>query len=164
MVPTGKRTAAQCHIASFPDSSDPPDPPTQNHFLHVRLLCTRFIDMNCDVIIAGGGVAGSAAAAVLSGFGYHVLVIEPGLDHARRLAGELIHPPGVAALQELGLLACLEQAGAVPVQGFAVLPGPYRLPYKEVPEFTMQGLAMDHATMAEAFLRAMRKLELVTLW
>ena len=120
--------------------------------------------MNKDAIIAGGGVAGSAAAAVLAEFGYHVLLIEPGLQHAKRLAGELIHPPGVAALKELGLLACLEQAGGVPVQGFAVLPGPHRLPYKDVREFTMPGLAIDHATMAESLLREVTKLDRVTVW
>src|SRR5207253_4457825 len=161
MVPIGKRTGAPCLTGSFQDSSDPS---TQNHFLHVRLLCTLFTHMNNDAIIAGGGVAGSAAAAVLAGFGYHVLLIEPGLQHAKRLAGEVIHPPGVAALKELGLLACLEKAGGVPVQGFAVLPGPYRLPYKDVPEFTMPGLAIDHAIMAETLLREVTKLDRVTVW
>ena len=66
-----------------------------------------------DVIIAGGGIAGTAAAAALAQLNYRVLVVEPGLDHTRRLAGELIHPPGVAALRDLGLLACLQQAGGI---------------------------------------------------
>ena len=38
----------------------------------------------------------SAVAAALAEFGYHILIVEPGLDHSKRLAGELIHPPGVS--------------------------------------------------------------------
>lgn len=52
-----------------------------------------------DVLIAGGGVAGAAAAAALSQLGLQVLVIEPGPAQGRRLAGELIHPPGIEGLR-----------------------------------------------------------------
>ena len=120
--------------------------------------------MNSDVIIAGGGVAGSAVAAALGEFGYRVLLIEPGLQYAKRLAGELIHPPGVSYLSKLGLLGFLEEAGGVPVNGFAVLPGPHVLPYKDVPGLTTQGLAIEHTTMAETLLDAVSKLPHVTLW
>ena len=44
-----------------------------------------------DVLVAGGGIAGTAIAAALSEFGYEVLVVEPGMDGSKRLAGELIH-------------------------------------------------------------------------
>jgi squalene monooxygenase len=76
-----------------------------------------------DVIIAGGGVAGCAAAAALAQLNYRVLVVEPGMDYERRLAGELIHPPGVADLHELGLTDGLRAAGGTGVQGFAVFAG-----------------------------------------
>jgi squalene monooxygenase len=120
--------------------------------------------MSNDVIIAGGGVAGSAVAAALGEFGCRVLLIEPGLRHPRRLAGELIHPPGVSDLSKLGLLGCLEQAGGVPVHGFAALPSPHLLPYKDVPGLTPHGLAIEHAIMAEILLSVVSKLPYVTLW
>jgi squalene monooxygenase len=120
--------------------------------------------MTSDVIIAGGGVAGSAAAAALREFGYSVLVVEPGLQHAKRLAGELIHPPAVSDLAELGLLSSLEKAGGVPVRGFAILPGAHLLPYKDVPGLKTHGLAIEHSGMAEALSSAVSALSHVTVW
>ena len=54
-----------------------------------------------DVLIAGGGMAGAAVAAALDDLGLRTLVVEPGLDDSKRLAGELIHPPGTTDLAEL---------------------------------------------------------------
>jgi len=123
--------------------------------------------MTFDVIISGGGVAGAAAAAALSEFGYSVLVIEPGLDHRKRLAGELIHPPGTADLKALGFLAGLEQAGAVPVSGFAVFPGgsnaTYLMPYSDGAELRT-GLAVEHGVLAESLLNVVQRLPNVTVW
>ena len=56
-----------------------------------------------DVVVAGGGVAGVSVAAALGEGGYEVLVVEPGLDRTKRLAGELVHPPGVTDLGTLRL-------------------------------------------------------------
>jgi 2-polyprenyl-6-methoxyphenol hydroxylase-like FAD-dependent oxidoreductase len=123
--------------------------------------------MTPDVIVAGGGVAGATVAAAMASLDYRVLVIEPGLDNTKRLAGELIHPPGVSALRELGLLAALEDAGGVPVQGFVVFPGgseaTHSLPYSEGGT-GKTGLAIEHAAMAEALLTAVRRLAQVTVW
>ena len=74
-----------------------------------------------DVLIAGAGLAGLAPAAALGEFGWEVLVVEPGLDSTRRLAGELIHPPGTTDLATLGLLPHLEETGGMSVRGFAVV-------------------------------------------
>ncbi len=118
-----------------------------------------------DVIIAGGGVAGTTAAAALAKLNYRVLLVEPGLDHARRLAGELIHPPGVAALRDLGLLHHLQKAGGIPVSGFAVFAdGSDVLCYEEVNGIPETGLAIEHKAMAEALLDAVEKLPNVTVW
>ena len=67
-------------------------------------------------------MAGASVAAALGELGYAVLLAEPGLDGAKRLAGELIHPPGASDLAQLGLLPSLERAGGVPIRGFAVWP------------------------------------------
>lgn len=123
--------------------------------------------MTADVIVAGGGVAGAAVAAAMASLDYRVLIVEPGLDNTKRLAGELIHPPGVAALRQLGLLAALEEAGGVPVHGFAVFPGGsetnHSLPYSEGGG-GKTGLAIEHAAMADALLTAVSKLPQVTVW
>ena len=79
-------------------------------------------DLDCDVLIAGGSVAGIATAAALREFGWSVLIVEPGQRVERRLAGELIHPMGIAGLVELGLFDPAAFAGAAPIEGFAVFP------------------------------------------
>ncbi len=120
--------------------------------------------MNYDVIICGGGIAGAAAAAAFAQLNYRVVIVEPGLNHARRLAGELIHPPGVADLRELGLLACLHEAGAVPVYGFAVFANAADvLCYAEIPGLKDHGLAIEHGTMAAALLNRVEKFSNVTV-
>src|SRR5437870_15118 len=117
-----------------------------------------------NVIIAGGGISGAAAAAALAQHDWRVLVVEPGLDHTRRLAGELIHPPGTADLDDLGLLACLRDAGAVPIHGFAVFAGDSDvLRYDEVAGLKNAGVAIEHGTMASALLHAVEKFPGVTV-
>ena len=100
-----------------------------------------------DVIVAGGGMAGGSVAAALDRLGLRTLVVEPGLDSSKRLAGELIHPPGVANLAELGLLGSLEAAGGAPVLGFAVVCDgrSHRLPYASLGTLRPTGFAMEHA-------------------
>ena len=107
---------------------------------------------------ASAGAAGAAAAAALAQLDYRVLIVEPGLDHSRRLAGELIHPPGVADLSTLGLLSCLQSAGGVPVHGFAMFAGGTQvLPYAEVVGLKNDGLSMEHGTIAASMLDAVEK-------
>ena len=90
-----------------------------------------------DAVVAGGGVAGSVAAAALAGEGLSVLVVEPGQNVERRLAGELIHPPGLQGLRSLGFGPVPEGVETVPIHGFAVfheageLRPPNVLPYVE---------------------------------
>jgi squalene monooxygenase len=121
-----------------------------------------------DVVIAGAGVAGVAVAAALQEFGHPVLLVEPGLDNTKRLAGELIHPPGASDLAELGLMAPLEKAGVVPVLGFAVSPeataAPHLLPYGEIPGVQRLGFAVDHAVLSATLLDVAARLPHVTLW
>jgi len=121
-----------------------------------------------DVVVAGGGLSGVSAAAALHGIGQRVLLIEPGLDSTKRLAGELIHPPGANDLAELGLLAPLEKAGVVLAHGFAVWPAataaPHLLPYGEIPGVQRSGFAMDHAVLSTTLLEAVSRLPGVTLW
>ncbi|QSA98169.1 NAD(P)/FAD-dependent oxidoreductase [Methylococcus sp. EFPC2] len=123
---------------------------------------------NVDVLIAGGGVAGVAAAAALSQLGLHVLIVEPLPAQGRRLAGELIHPPGIEGLRELGLLD--DELGAV-VKGFAIFPGVFRddpnpmlLPYASSGDTDHCGRAIEHQVLKEHLLDKARRLPGVDSW
>jgi len=111
-----------------------------------------------DVLIAGGGVAGAAAAAAMSQLGLTIQIIEPGPSHGRRLAGELIHPPGVDGLRELGLLEDIQHS-AVPVDGFAIFreseqtaPAAEVLPYGDQANAKVSGLVVEHRFLKERLL------------
>jgi menaquinone-9 beta-reductase len=66
-----------------------------------------------DVIVVGGGLAGSALAGVLAQAGLGVLVVEREAGFRDRIRGELTWPWGVAEARELGLEAVLQEAGRV---------------------------------------------------
>jgi squalene monooxygenase len=122
-------------------------------------------DIDIEVIVGGGGVAGTTAAAAIQQLGYRVMLVEPGLNDARRLAGEVFHPPGVAGLAEVGLLPVLMHAPAVTVNGFCVFSDGdcIRLPYDSVPAHRMPGLCLEHSLIRERLLNAVRALPNVTV-
>jgi 2-polyprenyl-6-methoxyphenol hydroxylase-like FAD-dependent oxidoreductase len=68
-----------------------------------------------DVLIVGGGVAGSSLAIVLSRGGLDVVVIEREARFRDRVRGEGIHPWGYREARQLGLEPVLEEAGANPL-------------------------------------------------
>src|SRR5262249_36561037 len=118
-----------------------------------------------DVIVGGGGVAGTAAAAAIQQLGYRVMLVEPGLNDERRLAGEVFHPPGVAGLAELGLRGGLSHAPAAAVNGFSVSSdGNFiHLPYDSVPAHRMPGLCLEHDLIRKRMLDAVSALPNVML-
>jgi 2-polyprenyl-6-methoxyphenol hydroxylase-like FAD-dependent oxidoreductase len=129
-----------------------------------------------DVVIVGGGFAGLCAARALSQrrevsstMGAppaeprcapkppRVLVLEARTGPDPRFRGELIHPPGVRILSELGLHAPLRDAGGADVEGFSVVlengvPS-IDLPYDEVPGGAPRGLAISHPDMVARLRR-----------
>ena len=72
-----------------------------------------------DVIVCGGGPAGSVAATVLARGGARVLVLERATFPRDKLCGDTLNPGAVAALDELGLRAPLEPFAA-PIAGMLV--------------------------------------------
>lgn len=127
--------------------------------------------LDVDVLIAGGGVAGAAAAAALSPLGLKTLIIEPKSSHGRRLAGELIHPPGIDGLKELGLLDDDAGIGAE-IRGFSIFPyAPHQenqesvvLPYNEVEGLTHGGMAIEHQALKDHLLDKVRAFPGVDVW
>jgi 2-polyprenyl-6-methoxyphenol hydroxylase-like FAD-dependent oxidoreductase len=65
-----------------------------------------------DVVIVGGGIAGSALASVLARGGLSVRVLEQSFEFRDRVRGEIWAPWGVAELQHLGLHDVLVAGGA----------------------------------------------------
>src|SRR5882762_10309118 len=67
--------------------------------------------MNVDVIVVGGGLAGSTLATVLARKGRRVLVLEREAKFKDRVRGENMLPWGVAVARRLGVLDDLVAAG-----------------------------------------------------
>ncbi len=69
-------------------------------------------DNGNDIVIVGGGIAGSGLAAQLAAGGLRVEVLERTTEYPDRVRGEMYCPWGVAIAEELGLLQPLLDAGA----------------------------------------------------
>jgi 2-polyprenyl-6-methoxyphenol hydroxylase-like FAD-dependent oxidoreductase len=110
-----------------------------------------------DVVIVGGGFSGMCAAAALSARGRRVVALEARTGADPRFRGELIHPPGVAALASLGMLGPLMRAGGAPVEGFAVVLAPAHPPiplaYAEIEGGMPMGLAISHQDLVATLRR-----------
>jgi flavin-dependent dehydrogenase len=72
-----------------------------------------------DVLIAGGGIAGSALAIMLGRAGLVVTLFEGGQFPREKACGEGIMPPGVAVLGRLGLAGAVGGAPLVGVRYYA---------------------------------------------
>jgi lanosterol synthase len=105
-----------------------------------------------DVAIVGAGPAGCACALACARRGKRVLLIEADPRASDRLAGEWLHPPALAILDELGI----DLTPATPYatgRGYVVFPEdgsePIALPYAA----GQSGMAIEHALLVET-LRA----------
>lgn len=119
-----------------------------------------------DVIVGGGGVAGTTTAVALQQLGLSILLVEPGLHDDRRLAGEVLHPPGVRGLAELGLLGRLLPAPSARIEGFLITDGSENLihfPYDEDRTLRMDGLGIEHRLIRSRLLDAAKELRGVTV-
>ena len=107
-----------------------------------------------DAVVIGASVAGCAAARALAlqgrEAGRTVLLVDLHDDVSPRFSGEMIHPLGVAALEELGFLPALLEAGATGVDGFDAFEHPdapaVYLDYGATGDVPARGLGLHHRT------------------
>jgi squalene monooxygenase len=125
------------------------------------------VEWQGNAVVVGAGTAGCAAAAALARLGLEVLVVEAGMDRSRQLAGELMHPSGAEDLRSLGFEEALRAAGAVRVDGFAVIdatdgeqPSASLLPYGSLG----QGVAMEHSALVAALQASLFGRPHITVW
>jgi 2-polyprenyl-6-methoxyphenol hydroxylase-like FAD-dependent oxidoreductase len=103
-----------------------------------------------DVVIAGGGIAGSTLGGVLSRGGLLVAVIERERAFRDRIRGEFTWPWGRAEIDRLDLLPVFESIGALPLLRMdEYLDGAYSRSIDVVPR---PGLTYQHAPLQEALL------------
>jgi menaquinone-9 beta-reductase len=73
-----------------------------------------------DVLVAGGGPAGSATATLLARAGFSVLVVDRASFPRDKACSEYMSPEAVRILDRLGVVETLESAGAFPLEGMKV--------------------------------------------
>jgi 2-polyprenyl-6-methoxyphenol hydroxylase-like FAD-dependent oxidoreductase len=111
-----------------------------------------------DVVVVGGGIAGSALATTLARGGLGVAVLERDLQPVDRVRGEFMAPWGVVELKKLGLLDTLITAGGVfsvrnipydeNTPGDAALP--YAVRFSDIVPDVPGALCMGHPAMCSA--------------
>src|SRR5215211_9523739 len=73
-----------------------------------------------DVVVAGGGIAGSSLGAALARAGLEVLVVEREARFRDRVRGDALFPWGVVEMTRLGLADILPASGARPLPWWQV--------------------------------------------
>jgi flavin-dependent dehydrogenase len=72
--------------------------------------------MTADVVVIGGGPAGSSAAIRLARTGYKVRLYEKSHFPRAKLCGGFLSPEGLADLEDLNVLSSLRRSGAIPIR------------------------------------------------
>ena len=116
-----------------------------------------------DAIVVGARCAGSPTAMLLARKGYNVLVVDKATFPSDTISTHLVHPPGVAALKEWGLLGRLLATGCPGIDTYAFdfgtvtisgAPGTDEAPLAYSPRRTvLDKLLVDAASEAGAELR-----------
>ncbi len=81
---------------------------------------SHLFDQPYDVLVVGGGPAGSATATLLALAGHTVVVVDRAAFPRDKACSEYMSPEAVRILARLGLVESLERAGAFPLEGMRV--------------------------------------------
>jgi flavin-dependent dehydrogenase len=76
--------------------------------------------VRADVLVVGGGPAGSATALLLAAAGCAVVLVDRAAFPRDKACSEYMSPEAVRILDRLGVVGALEAAGAVPLAGTSV--------------------------------------------
>ena len=80
-----------------------------------------------DVIVIGARCAGSPTAMLLAWKGYRVLVVDRATFPSDTVCSHILHPLGVRALSQWGLLDRLTATGCPPIHTYAFDFGPFMI-------------------------------------
>ena len=108
------------------------------------------LDLNADVIVIGGGPAGSAAATMLALKGWQVTVLERE-QFPRDHVGESLLPASIPVLEELGALPAVESAGFLPKYGATMVWGSGDAPWSWYFKETSQRYAHSYQVWRPQF-------------
>jgi len=113
-----------------------------------------------DLIVVGGGIAGSALSAAMAEKGARVLLLERERVFKDRVRGELLAPWGVAEAKRLGMADCLRAEDGHELPYIDFYNGPQLAAHRDMiatTPFALPCLSFYHPTMQERCLsRAQR--------
>src|SRR5438132_3053482 len=125
--------------------------------------------LECEVLVAGAGPAGSAAAAALAARGRDVLLVEARAHPRPKACAEYASPRIVEELRRLGLADEAWRASARPLEGMRVIKGSdsVQIGYRDAggvrSAWGLDRLTFDAALAAHAVERGARLHELTAL-
>ncbi|HET6334112.1 MAG TPA: NAD(P)/FAD-dependent oxidoreductase [Polyangiales bacterium] len=117
------------------------------------------MDIDYDLVIAGGSIAGAALGFAAQRAGARVLIVEPETAFRDRVRGEMLHPWGVAEAQRLGLSEVLERAPVHAAHYWDTYIGGQRIERRDLAQTTSSRLTVfnaHHPELQAALLAAAR--------
>jgi menaquinone-9 beta-reductase len=109
-----------------------------------------------ELLVAGGGPAGAALAAMAAARGVRTLVIERDRFPRDKVCGEFLSAEGCAVLARLGVLPRLTAQGAMPMDAFLLADAKGRAveaPLPDLPRAGRTALGISRAVLDDALLR-----------
>jgi len=110
-----------------------------------------------DLIVVGGGIAGSSLARSMAKAGARVLLLESETEFRDRVRGEILSPWGVAEVHALGLSEAFRAGGACEVRWLDQFMGPQQIDHRDMPATTLTGTpiySFYHPRMQASLLQA----------
>ena len=111
---------------------------------------------DADLLVVGGGPAGSALAALACGRGARVLVVDRDRFPRDKVCGEFVSPEGCAVLDRLGLLDTFRAAGASAMDSCLLADARGRsaaAPLPEIPGAGRVAMGISRRVMDESLVR-----------